>query len=123
MLQQKDLLMSILVLHVDARREPAVLLRKWIDWRTDLQAQDAVEMALGEAIMTQIQKDLLEENSQLTVSWTDRISGEHSGVGGVNDLQWHIGDNSVLTILYLNDSIESHSLERISEWMMESYSL
>ena len=115
--------MTVVVLYIDARSTPPYFFRRQLDWNLNLQAQEAVEMVLGQEKADQVQRDLIKGNHQLTISWTNRNTEEHSDVGGVGRLDWPIADGSILAILYMSDSSSPDVMEQISEWMAESYTL
>lgn len=112
--------MAIKILYVDLRVSPSRFTKYLLDWRSGLTAQSAVQYALGESIAGQLVDDLLNDNKELIVSWTNSVTGEHSDVGGINSLEWEIADNSILSIVYENEETTQQKIDESIEWMLRN---
>ena len=112
--------MPLKILYVDLRVDPSKFEDSRWNWSQGLTARKAIEQALGEAVADQIVDDLAKDNKQLTVSWTNKATGEHSEVGGVGSLDWEIPDNSIVTAVYENQTTTQEKMNEAIEWMLKN---
>jgi len=110
--------MTIKLFYIDLRIEPNEFAKFIVDWDSELSAYTATAIALGETRAKKIATHLLADNKELTVAWHSLISSEHSNVGGVDSLEWHIPDNSILSILYQDENITTEKLDIAIQWML-----
>jgi hypothetical protein len=90
--------MAITVLFTDLRIYPSQLEKYSVKWEPNMTAREVIKDCLGEMKTQVIEKDLNDNNQEITVVWWHKPSGETSEVGGAGTIQWSIDDDSVLSI-------------------------
>ncbi len=89
-------------------------------WQENLTAQEAVTLAFGENRTNVIMADLERNNEFLTVSWVNPKLDDHSEIGGVGSLNWHIPDLTVLVIFYEDEATTQAEVDQAMQWMLDN---
>jgi hypothetical protein len=85
-----------------------------------LTAESAIKEAFGIGIARRLTVELAANDPELTISWINRGTGEHSQVGGLDSLDWGLADDSILTVLYENGKTTEQQVDESTEWMLEN---
>ena len=112
------MLMAVTILFVDIRDKRKTMEAHCVHWDRNLSAQDALKSVFSSALANEIILDLEQNNPEIIVSWHDADINEHSEIGGVGDLNWHIPDGSTVTIVYENQQTSEAQIDRSSDWMI-----
>ncbi len=112
--------MSIKVFFVDLRNRTSVYRKAILDWYPQLTAEEAVHKAFGSDVAQEAVADLVQNRPEIFVSWDNPTTEEHSEVGGVGSLDWHIPDTSNLTIIYEDQDTTNQQIDESSDWMLEN---
>lgn len=113
--------MSVVVLYVDIRIDPPKLQKSVLDWSERMEASEAVQKALGNQVLQRLQLDLTNNNKDLIISWSNKETGEHSDIGGVDSLDWAIPDQSILAIVYEDEIADEAVVNLSNDWMQANY--
>ncbi len=110
--------MTVTVFFTDLRDTASKLERYVLDWQDGLTAFQALEHALGAAVVVKIDSDLKADSKELIVSWMNRHTEEASEIGGVGRLDWDITDDTVLTVSYEGKETTQEQIDELLEWTL-----
>jgi len=111
--------MSIKILYTDLRTVPSKLEKCVVEWQPDLTALQVLEKALGETLTNEVERGLKSNSREIIVSWYNESTGDVSEIGGVGTLEWHIPDDTVLTISYENEATTQQQVDESIKWTLE----
>jgi hypothetical protein len=111
--------MALILLLCDLRREPALLEKRRVVWHPQMRAAQALLAAFPQQAQ-EIIDDLSADDICLTISWVSGDGEQHSGIGGVSDLDWLLPDSSTLSIVYECGDTSVEKIEASTEWMLRN---
>ncbi len=113
--------MAVKILFGDLRDGDTTMSDHTVLWQAHRTARQALCGALETEIAETVLDDLARNDNRLTVSWSSVAHGEHSDIGGVDDLDWEIEDDSVLSVAYEDEQTSSAMIEPSIQWMLKAY--
>ena len=111
--------MAIKVLYNDLRTTPPRLTRFLTAWYRGMTAQEALQNVLDARLVRQIVDDLASNKPEITVSWINEVTQEHSEIGGVGSLDWEIPDRSIVVVTYEDQTTTEEAVDTAITWMLE----
>ena len=111
--------MSITIYYVDLRTADSRMEKHVVEWEPRITAYQALEHALGTPLAKSIDTELIANSPMVIIAWTDRNTGEHSGVGGVSALDWDVVDGSVLVVNHWSESTTEKQMNDSNDWLLK----
>ena len=112
--------MAIVIQYVDLRHKPSTLEKFSVDWQEGMTALSIVQLTLGEIIAQQIADELASNSPEIMVSWVHAATDKHSGIGGIDSLEWSVPDDSLLVISYEDDTLTTTQELQAINWMLKN---
>jgi len=110
----------IQLFYSDLRRGQSSKEKYLVDWYDGLTAFDVIAQALGKGEAVRINERLARGDLGLTVSWSNWVTEEVGGIGGVDSLDWRIEDHSLLTVVFEDETTTEERLDEIMNWMLDN---
>lgn len=112
--------MTVRILFVDLRNENSIRKKADVQWNEALTASDAIGEAFTKHTANTIAAELDKNYEELTVSWSNSKSEQHSEIGGMGNLEWLVQDGSVIVIMYQDQDTTEEQVDESYGWMLEN---